>query len=402
MRIRASRRLRAHLLLWVWVTVPPLALIRHSSPVFVHYFLDLYPPTFVISGLAVLWSFEWIQRQSWITSGFGRALQRRGYPLARTAIIGVVGTVVALQGLSWGLYASALAQGQFRVDAGFGYPLGELQAADRALASLQRRLGATVVLSSNPWAYQAPSIQYVLASEQSSRTAFSGNCLLLPAPSAPAALVVTTQADSDAARFLQAFLAPARVDSIHMPGGDPFEVYRLRVPLGMLPGERVLAGAVFSDASGARLRLESWARDDAGKLRLRWSVLSDSPAGADPVWYRIVLHAYDKTATHTPVPTSSSCEPTQWQAGETLFTWTDIVPAGGQGQIALDRDVMLAPVAAVQVLPYVVSRWEPHVGLLRTESVMVVERSLPPLAGRMDKGTEGTDQYPLPSSALTP
>ncbi len=57
-RLRADAGLRAYLLLWLWVTLPPLSMLHFSTPPTAHYLLSLFPAAFIVAGIGVRWLIE--------------------------------------------------------------------------------------------------------------------------------------------------------------------------------------------------------------------------------------------------------------------------------------------------------------------------------------------------------
>ena len=53
--IRSDETWRLSFVLWLWVTIPPVAMIRHSITIFAHYLIVLYPGIFIVIGLGAAW-----------------------------------------------------------------------------------------------------------------------------------------------------------------------------------------------------------------------------------------------------------------------------------------------------------------------------------------------------------
>ena len=57
--IRSDETWRLSFVLWLWVTIPPVAMIRHSITIFAHYLIVLYPGIFIVIGLGAAWIVSW-------------------------------------------------------------------------------------------------------------------------------------------------------------------------------------------------------------------------------------------------------------------------------------------------------------------------------------------------------
>lgn len=57
---------RGHLLLWLSVTLPPLSMVRHSSPVYAHYLHVLYPTIFLVAGVGIHTALRWITSRPFV------------------------------------------------------------------------------------------------------------------------------------------------------------------------------------------------------------------------------------------------------------------------------------------------------------------------------------------------
>jgi hypothetical protein len=57
--IRSDETWRLSFVLWLWVTIPPVAMIRHSITIFAHYLLVLYPGIFIVIGLGAASIVSW-------------------------------------------------------------------------------------------------------------------------------------------------------------------------------------------------------------------------------------------------------------------------------------------------------------------------------------------------------
>lgn len=315
-RLRAEPVWRAHLLLWLTVVVPILAMVRHSNELFVHYLMVLYPFAFIVAGIGA------VALAGWLRGPRLPALVTKALPAAVTLLVVLV---VAGQAAEWPLYPASLASGRFAAYDGYGYPLAEVRTLDSALTTLQRDQRATSVYLSLPQdvRYRAP-MEYLLLSERTNRTGTGASCLMLPAPGeSPALLAIIGPASPASA--LAATLPNARpAGQIALAGAAPIPVYALSGAVPPLAGETALTGAAFVDASGNGLRLDAIAHEADGSLRLRWTVLGSADRPSGTPWYRVNTQAVQSDGTAKPL-NRTECRPNEWRAGQTVFTW---IPLG--------------------------------------------------------------------------
>lgn len=313
--LRADRVWRAHFLVWLWVTLPLVALLHHSSDLFVHYLLVIYPALFLVGGFGV----DWLITRSAARAGMSMPLRRAAPALA----LSVVALVVAGQGLRYYLYPASIASGNFQAYVSYGYPPDELLALDDQLTTLQRQQGATATYIVTPDAtrYRLPE-QYLLAADRADRVAFPASCLVVPAPDEGAALVVSLAPGSPAAALLAALPNAHAVAHIPLAGGDPLTMYRVAGAPPALADETAVAGVAYLNGSGNGLRLDAVSLATPGMLWLRGTILGAPPAGLGSPFYRIQLQMSGGATSTT--STRVDCAPTRLHAGETLFTWMSV------------------------------------------------------------------------------
>ncbi|HEY7850684.1 MAG TPA: hypothetical protein VIC27_11505, partial [Ktedonobacterales bacterium] len=256
--LRADAAWRGNLFLWLWMTLPPLSMIRYSSPPTVHYLLVLFPGAFVVAALGARALFAQAPQLLALfvpARAGGESSSARRFPsgarLARAALVVALALLIAAQTLQSALYAGSLAAGQFTAYNFYGYPLGEMQAADAQITALQRQQGVSGVYVVEPAQDRfAIGMEYLLVGEHADRTGFQANCLVLPAPQAGSALVVVTAPNTPAANLLAAMPEAQPGGQISLAGGTPFPVYRVAGTPPLLPGEQPVAPVSFTDATG--------------------------------------------------------------------------------------------------------------------------------------------------------
>lgn len=320
--LRASQRWRALLLLWLWVTLPPLSMLRHSSPVHDHYLLIMYPAVFIMVGVAIEWTVRrlipYVARS--LDRSLGGSYARIVSMLGTVGLYAIVGAFIVGQLTQCVLYMASVEQGKITT-IGFYHPLGELQRADARLRQLQHQQGATAVYLDNSFDYYPSTINYLLVRDEPERMSFAGSCLLLPRPEAGPVLVVSTVSTKPAAHLLPMLPNATHVEDISLPGGEPFKVFKVQGAVPLLPGEQAVGPVTFTDTAGNGLRLDAAAMEAPGVLRLRWTVLTSTAAHHLPTFYAMQAQAVHPDNTAGSMLAQSNCEPTQWQAGQTLFTW---------------------------------------------------------------------------------
>ena len=312
--LRAEPTWRAHLLLWLWVTIPIALLLRHSSDLDTSYLLLLYPAVFIAGGFAVQAAFRMTEK--WMS---GVAFARQ---VAPACILTALTVLVLAQAFQAALFPAALATGSFNAFPGYGYPLAEAQQVDTALSTLQAEQGARTIFLTLPESprYQT-SVDYLAISEHPDRVGSTANCLLLPAPDEEPALVVATLPAGPANSLLSGLPELTPVANLALAGSDAIAVYQMTGTLPPLLGERALAPITFADATGNGLQLDAVALQPDGRLRFRWTVLGSATTGAGTPWYTISAAARSASGVTHALP-DIPCQPTRWHAGETLFTWT--------------------------------------------------------------------------------
>ncbi|HLJ80082.1 MAG TPA: hypothetical protein VKT52_01270, partial [Ktedonobacterales bacterium] len=239
---------------------------------------------------------------------------------ASALIMACVAVLIAGQALQSGLYVTSQAAGQVN-NTYYGYPVGELQSADAALAALQHQQGTAETYISAPIYYTYKALTYMLVSERPGRALVYGDCLVLPPAESPPSLVVSTHAESQMARLLSQLPNARLVRTWPMPGNEPFQVYRVQGSIPTLPGERMLPSLIFQDGFGNTMRLDGVGPANGSTLRLRWTVLRmTSPSGAPRHFYVDARATRSGAGTGAPLA-HVECDPTTWQNGATIFTW---------------------------------------------------------------------------------
>lgn len=309
--LRADAMWRAHLLLWLWMTVPLAYMLRHSTRLYVHYLLVVFPVIFIVAGFAVKAALDRVSRA---------ALPAAGKRALGVALAALVAMLTLGSGLHFALYIQSLADGQFTAYTFYGYPLDEVQQLSGELAALQRRThttGAMIVIPDQD-RYRLPE-QYLLSGGQTGAITTQRGCLALPASGSAPALALALTSDPTAHTLLASLPGARPVSRIMLAGGAPVTVYEVP-PVGALPGDVPGHAVAFTAANGNGLRLEAAALDAQGMLRLWWGVIGGAPASPGSPYYRVML----SSASHAAAPIWLDCTPSSIAAGQTLVTWQQV------------------------------------------------------------------------------
>lgn len=317
--LRAEPVWRAHLLLWLWIVIPLVLLLWHTSALQSYDLLVLYPAVFIAGGFAFQAAFraaeKWVPR-----AAFARQV-------APAVILTALTVLVLAQAFQAALYPAALASGSYNAfasaapDPGRGYPLAELEQLDTALGALQtEQHGGAIFISLPTSALYRDPIEYMTVAEHSDRVGFAANCLVLPAPDEGPALMVATQPAGPANSLLSSLPMLKPVANLAMAGSAAIAVYQLSGKLPPLIGEQALTPITFADAGSNGLRLDAMAIQPDGRIRLRWTVLGSAATSQGSPWYHIAPSVRSATGSAAALP-ATDCQPTRWRAGETVFTW---------------------------------------------------------------------------------
>jgi hypothetical protein len=220
-------------------------------------------------------------------------------------------------------------------------------------------------------------------------------------------MVVSTRAASMQGRLLATLPNATRVQDIAMPGDEPLAIYRLNGPPPLLPDERALPSVTWQSGDGSALRLVAGARTASGVIRLRWVVeqwtiphdVNSADMSATP-WFELQVRTaaqggQDSAPTSAPVA-RATCQPTQLQPGETLFTWISTAwSANGTSLTAVAPPLPTTPLA-LSVLHGTQALWQKQIGPLRVLSAAPSGIPLAPMTITSTTGANGS--YPLPTT----
>ena len=322
--VRSAEAWRLSFVLWLWVTIPLLAMIRHSITIFPHYLIVLYPGIFIVIGIGAEWILSWKRS----ARRLGQASQQSPRP-ATFARIGFYATPVALLiallgglTLQSALHTTSVSTPQYSVTEGYGYPLNTMLGAVDALNTIQRQEGIANldIVSATPPPGYYNDLAALLRDERSTRSVLDGACLRLPGTGE--SLVVAEKSTAPAAQLLATLSNVTKIDALPLREGVPAQVYRVKPLTEGLPGEASAGGVTFGGTDQPALRLEGFQRVAPDLVRLRWTVLTSTVSARPLLTYQ--LQAAIGAPNGSRAQKGVSCGAAHWSAGDTLVTW---VPA---------------------------------------------------------------------------
>jgi hypothetical protein len=328
--LREQERWRINLVLWAWVTLPLVALLRHGAFVYPHYLITLYPGIFLVIGLGATWLVEQgrllASRLSLRVSGPDRAL--RFVPT-----IALVALLAALTVQST-LYAIGPDASAYSATADYGYPLSSMLAAKDRLNATSEREGLPnidIVASPNPDYHT--NLATILKDERVERSVIDGtSCLRLPGTGE--SLVVAEPTSLPGSELLASLSSARQLDQLPLQGEKPWLVYRVSPVTVALPGGIIASGVRFGDVDQPALRLEAFQRVAPELILLQWTVLTSSASAYQRLSYHV--RAIDAEAG---VSGDAWCSATQWTAGDTLITWMRVRrPGSGPFQLRVSAE----------------------------------------------------------------
>ncbi len=292
------------LLLLTWQIVPILVLTRHSIGLYAHYMIILMPGPFILIGLFVVKSSQWVQRQRlWIA-------------IIRSSLIITTSLLVIAQ--LAGSTASVLdaVRGNFN-DMVLSHPyysdLHSLQnALNEADLVAQQHHYRHVYVSSD--ASTQASLRYLGQQMQTPTTVFdSSRCAVLPSiANGPAVMLIGPYSPFTEA-LVQHFTVTTLIAMPKRLSGSPFKLYIVQ-PLAEQTG-----GASFgNDLQLLNPKVRSFTFSRRSWLVTQWRFLqSAQPSYQKVYWYNIAQYS---KPTVLKLQTRSLCGFTAMQAGDTLLT----------------------------------------------------------------------------------
>jgi hypothetical protein len=307
-------------LILLWLVVPPLFFVRHTTPLFPHYFLDVFPAQFIVIGLLVTWATT-------------NARLRRPAIVPGLAAAGLVAALVGSQ--VYGLFALMDFVGRAPTLGGHGVPLREREEAIARAATLAGGSAKPVYVASSGQDY--PSAFAYLANDRLTLKIFDDrDTFVAPADDGKPTLYLTSDPNQPAARLLDQRFGDRQVALIPYPGqATGFAIYRLGSDVGVqLLGRADLRTIGRTLPNGMRLigyEVDPTIR--AGqlvRLGVYWQVVALPPPGKD---YAFFNHLVDARGHVWGQEDGLGYLPTYWKLGDVVVSWFTLpasadLPAG--------------------------------------------------------------------------
>jgi Dolichyl-phosphate-mannose-protein mannosyltransferase len=280
------------LALLVWLAAPVMFQVRHSVPLYPHYFIILYPASFVGMGLAV--------------SALASMRNRRfvpGRPVA--ALVVLIPTALGL--VAFGQYVDALTQGALQDT--YGVPLGAQQAWIGAATGLVD--GGPIYFGSHD--DLAASLGYLTADRW--RVFDDRRGLPLPAVDGPS-LLVLADGSSVARELADRVFAPAIPETRPLVGGPNLLTYRVESGFAVGASDYRLLDAAFDNGmalTGYRVVADASRRQI--RIDLRWRF--DGPVSA--ISPKVFTHLLDSRGEKVGQIDDGAYVEMDWRPGEECF-----------------------------------------------------------------------------------
>ncbi len=326
--LRANSYRCGLLLLLVWQIVPLLILTRHSIGLYAHYIIILMPGPFILIGIFIVKSSQWLQRQqAWTTS-----IRYVLYILTCLLIF------AQLAGSTAGVLDAV--RGNFN-DMVLSHPYySDLHSLQNALQEAdqvaQQHHFKHVYISSD--ASTQAALRYLSQQMQTSTTVFDSNrCAVLPSiANGPAVMLIGPYSPFTEA-LVRHFTSATLITTPKRLSGSPFKLYIVQ------PMENQAGGVSFS--SNLQLldsHAPSFSFHGSSWLVARWRLLHTAqPSYQKVYWYNVAQY---ENPTATKPETRSLCGFTAMQSGDTL-----LVPLEQLGKQSRPFDIK---VQAFTVNPY--------------------------------------------------
>ena len=330
-RDRRDPTAQAGLLVLIWALAPPLFFLWHSTPVYPHYFITVYPAPYIAAGVAFALLVRRVRWAGWAALLANCAAQVWVW-VALLAFVGTRATPGA-----------------------FGTPLAiQLQAADAARRLVDEGSAAEVLIAGPGSLGQGDAfalVNTVLLRSVPSRVVNANRSALFPAT--PSAVLLSQPAAEAAELYLGAATRMVRVPL--RAGEGALQV--LLVPRGAAPVAESEFDPPYRLANGVQLLGYDAPilRDDgAAQWQIYWRV--GSPSAAD---YHFFNHLLDGQGNRISQADAAAFPAQQWQPGDTVISrfvlpWLD----GAAGPLTMRTgmytylDIQSVPVLDLAGNPY--------------------------------------------------
>lgn len=315
-----SSQARAGLVLLLWLAVPVLFFLRHSTPVFPHYFILLFPAPYVLAGIAL-----------------DAALAR--WPARPLALLGWALPVSLAAAGAWVSMALLGFVGARATPGGFGVPLGRLL----EVAGRVRAAPDVLVLSegADPGVDETPAVFDVLLRGTPHRFVDARTTAVLPA--APARVIVWP----GAGLYPGAALYPA-AEFVALRAGEG-EV-RIADWSGVQPAVPRPRAAPALLANGAEV-LGTGGGPEA------WELWWRAPAGRPGEGYTLFAHLLDSDGARIAQADLTTYPVAGWRAGDLVVSYFTLGAGGVQVRAGMYGAQSLTPVDVLDAAGAPAGQW---------------------------------------------
>ena len=318
-----SSRARAFTLLLLWVLVPILSFLRHSTPVYPHYLIILYPVPYLIIAVLTVEAVGWAR-------GRGKVMAV-GLPLVLAVLLGSIAAWQIYLTLTWYHFVDT-----HSTSGGHGAPVQYVvRAADtiRRLADEVSNPQVVILAQGDDPAYaSAPAIfQFMLGRELSPRFVDGQQALLFPDSELDTVYCLTPDAeDTPAVAWLDRFAIALPAEAVLVRGGP--QAYRFyRLPAGA--PERIVnqiasSGEPAAFANGVKLLKQESSGEALPGHTVRLFLWWASPPAPDNADYHFFNHLVDAEGRRWGQRDGPGYPTRYWRAGDLIVSWFDVeIPA---------------------------------------------------------------------------
>ena len=308
-----------------WLLAPVLFYVRHTTPVYPHYFILLYPVQFIIIGVFVVRVLDWAGSlaHSLKTSPLVRLLTGRVAPISLVALI--IGLALWQVHLTRGFYNFV---DRNDTTGGHGLPVKYYLQAAESLKRLAEGTQALLLSEGDNLAWhKTPAVfDFLLQPEISPRFINYQEALVFPRSNA---LYLLAPGDNPAASVLDEHTEELVTERISIRGGpDAFRFYRFEAELLASVKASLADGYRFGDApvaldNGVEILGYDVSREVSPggdlQLALYWTV------GAVPdASYHFFNHLVDDGGQRWGQRDGPGYPTGQWREGDVVVSWFDI------------------------------------------------------------------------------
>ena len=316
-----SSRARAFVLLLLWVLVSVLFFSRHSTPVYPHYLIILYPVPYLIIAVLVVEIAKWARKQ-------GRErIVAIGLPLALAILLfGIAAWQVYLT-LAWYRFVDS-----HPTSGGHGAPVKYAVTAAATVRRLAGEAGNSQVIvlarGDDPAYASAPAVfQFMLGGDLSPRFVDARQAVVFPDSALDTVYCLAPDVDdTPAVAWLDRFAVELPAEAVPVRGGlQSYRFYRL--PAGA--SEHIVAqiaadGAPEVFANGVALLAHQMLGEAGPGRTVRLFLWWVSPPAPDNADYHFFNHLVDEEGRRWGQRDGPGYPTRAWRAGDLIVSWFDV------------------------------------------------------------------------------